>query len=241
MIRKLHAFTHAGMSDCKRALDDASGDYFQALCTLLTPEMFEEKDQAFRVRSMCGKAVRDPVTKAESELMARLREHFAALSVRPHHVYFSNEALPRMLFADPSLFDRLCSATGSSWLSQVWTSVGNDLHSEYRLAPAGLATAKVTLKGGCEVAVITMPATESKHEADFVVVRRSPRRFRPFSKSSTIRYFLVLQPIHAPDWNLVVVDEILLKRRELTVKRRLDRENVSTTPEGLATLIREIR
>jgi hypothetical protein len=45
------------MADCKRALDEASGDHFRALCTLLTPETFREKDQAFRVRSICGKSV----------------------------------------------------------------------------------------------------------------------------------------------------------------------------------------
>lgn len=54
-IRDLHAFTNAGLADCKRALDDAGGDYFQALCALLTPEAFEEKEQAFRVRVACGR------------------------------------------------------------------------------------------------------------------------------------------------------------------------------------------
>jgi len=238
LIRELHAFTEAGIADCKRALDGASGDFFQAACQLLTLEAFREKDQAVRVRQMAGKSIIDPVTKAESHLMDRLREYYASLSVRPHHVYFSTEAFPRLLFADHAHFDRLRSPTGLSWLSHAWDSAGRELRSEHHLPPTGLDVVVVTLSANDEAAVIAMPTTVSEHEADFLVVRRHPRVFRVFNQSPRIRYFVICERIRAPDWNLVVAEEIIPKGHELVFKRCPNGEDVSTTPEGLAHLIK---
>lgn len=174
-------------------------------------------------------------------MMQRLREHFASLAVRPHHVYFAIEALPRTLFADPAQFDRLACATGSSWLAHLWVAAGRDLRSEHRLPPGGLAVTVVPLRDGEPAAVVSLPPTESRHEADYVVVRRPARRIRLWGQAPALRYFVVVEPIRAPDWNLIIVEEVLPRGQELVVKRRLDREKVSTTPEGLAHLIQGIR
>lgn len=240
-IKKLHAFTQAGLSDCKQAYDDAEGDFFRALCSLLTAEAFREKDQAFRVRSLCGQSILDPVTSDEADLMDRLRAHFAALSIRPHHVYFSTAALPAVLHADPSLFERLASSTAQSFLQHMWKSVGDDFNPQHRLPPDGLDVTSLSSDGGSPTVVITMPQTESENEVDFVVVTKRPQAFSVLGRRPALRYFIVLEPVRAPEWNCVVVEELIAKRKGFKAIRRLDREHVNTTPEGLCGLIDSIR
>lgn len=88
LIRELHAFTNVPISDCKREFDNAKGDYFKAVCALITPELFNEKEKSFRVRSMMGKSILDPVTTQETELMDRLHNYF--LSKANHSNYFKS-------------------------------------------------------------------------------------------------------------------------------------------------------
>jgi len=241
LIRNLHSFTKAGITDCKRALDDAGGDYFQALCKLFTPDAFREKDQAFQVRSMCGKAVLDPVTPEETDLMHRLREHFAALSVRPHHIYFSTEVLPRILFSETEQFGRLIASTGLSWVWHVWARSGEDLRQEHRLDPEGLNVSTVQIADGRQAAVIRMPQTKSEREIAFIVVIQRRASFRLIWRPHPLRYFLILKPIHAPNWNIVIVQECVLKRQDLTVQSHFYRENVQTSTDALVTLVDAIR
>jgi hypothetical protein len=241
MIRDLHAFTKAGLSDCMKALDTANGDYFQALCSLLTPDAFREKEQSFRVRSLGDDSILDPVTDEEAKLMDSLRAYFNSLSIRPHHCYFSTEALPRLLFSQPDQFARLVSSMAQSWLSHAWTVCGNDLKEEHRLDPDGLLVSSVALADCRQAAVITMPQTESELEADFIVVCEALKRFRLFGKQYPIRYFLISELMSAPRWNVVVVQECVPKGDDFLIKRHFDRESVKTSPKDLAALVGGIR
>ena len=204
---------------------------------MLTPEQFTEKEQAYRVRLLGGKTIANPVTKEESELMDRLREHFARLSMRPHPNRFCAEVLPEILFTDAGLFDRLTSAAAGEWLRQVWLAAGEDVPPEHRLPSDGLDTATVSLSGNRRAAVIRMPKTVSLHETTALVVCQRRKRFGLFAGPYPLRFFWIVETITTPDWRTLAVDECILTRQGLATKRHGLRQQTAASPEALAALV----
>lgn len=238
-IKKLHAFTQAGLGKCKEALESTGGDYYQAVASLLTEERFREKEQAFLVRRMCGDDILDPVTAEEQELMDWLKGHFAWQSVRPHHAFFSGEVIPAAVFSEAEVvFDKLTALTRTPWAIVMWQSAGHGLDPLAVMPPDGLAVDCATVRG-CEAAVIRMPAPASINEASFVVVTRNTVKGLLGAKH-TFRVFQVFESIMAPDWNLIHIHELVPGPDCFEAVNEMRFENVETSAEFLTDLVRNM-
>ena len=82
-LKELRRLTNAGLSDCKRTLDDAGRDLFAAAVSMLAEDNVHSLKSSMMVRASAGQSIKDPVTDSERELINALEAHFIAQRTRP--------------------------------------------------------------------------------------------------------------------------------------------------------------
>ncbi len=88
--------------------------------------------------------------------------------MRPHHYQFAHKALPAHFFNDVAQFSKLLKMDGKIFLHYLWTTVGEDLDEDKRLAyELGLESRK---HGKYDLNLITMPTPIDTPEAFYVLL-----------------------------------------------------------------------
>ena len=225
-LKELRRLTNAGLSECKRALDESGGDLFAAAASMLTEEDVQSLKSSMMVRASAGQSIKDPVTESERELIEALESHFIAGRTRPANVGFLFETTAR--FLSDARFRRAIIADADGTLGRIWRNVaGTNSHGPAPQAE-NFELAKILST------VISMPPSQSEWECDFIVLLHPQRRF---VFSSSARVIAVYKRTKRDDFGVATFEEMAGKGDDVRPIRRWFHENAEFSVSALAQVL----
>ena len=222
-IKELQRLTNAGLADCKRALEGASGDFFVAASSMLSEDDVLQLQQSVRVRAMAGESIKDPVTEEEQLLVDRLASHFIAQRTRLLSVGFLFEIA--RLFHNDNEFQAAIRDAPSQAIQQFVELLdpGGDF--------AGIQEVVPTENDACTSTVVRMPAPQSEWECDFIVLQHPKKRL---FKNSPGRVFAIYKRTKRNDRGVANVEEMGMDSGDVAAISRWVHQDLRFTPQELA-------
>ncbi len=225
-LKELRRLTNAGLSDCRRALEDSDGDLFAAAVSMLSESDVQKLSQSMMVREGAGQSIKDPVTDSERELINALGAHFVRERTRPVNVGFLFEATS--LFHSDTQFRHSLLSQPASMLQTLWAAMAVDSSKNSMPGATTVKTPQVVST------VITMPPPQSEWECDFVVLMHPQRRFVFFS--SRPRVLAVYKRTKLPGRGVANIHEMAGTGDNVRLINEWVHEDVIFTPNGLSEI-----
>jgi hypothetical protein len=224
-LKELRRLTNAGLSDCKRALDDAGGDLFAAAVSMLAEDDVHSLKSSMMVRASAGQSIKDPVTDSERELINALEAHFIAQRTRPANVGFLFETA--LLFLTNPQFRVAIMDDPAATIRSLWNTLAA------RTTSASLPQAETIETKQVLSTVVKMPDPESQWECDFVILLHPRRRFVLSSKP---RVLALYKRTKQHDRGVANIEEMAHRRGEVHTVKRWIHEDAVFTAAALAEL-----
>ncbi len=225
-LKDLRRLTNAGLTDCKRALDESNGDLFAAALSMLTEEDVRALKSSMMVRSSAGQSVKDPVTDAERELIRALESHFIVQRTRPVNVGFLFE-LTSLFLAHPQ-FRTAVVDNAPGTIHAVWREVAS------HCADGILPQAETVEAANVMATVVAMPKAQSEWECDYVVLMHPRRRFL---FSSSARAIAVYKRTNRIDCGVAIIEEMAVHGDNVHPVRQWVHQNAVFTSIGLVQIV----
>ncbi|MEM7317079.1 MAG: hypothetical protein AAF497_28430 [Planctomycetota bacterium] len=225
-LKELRRLTNAGLSDCKRALDDAGGDLFTAAKSMLSEADVLSLKQSMMVRASAGQSIKDPVTDSERELIDALEAHFISQRTRPVNVGFLFETTS--FFLGNPQFRIAVMYDPENTLKTIWEALACDPPSSPLPTATSVETKKVI------ATVIKMPTPQSEWESDFVVLMH-PRRRLIFS--SRPRVLAIYKRTNRPDRGKANNQQMTGTGQDDRPLQQWFHEEVEFAPRALAQIV----
>jgi len=223
-LKELRRLTTAGLSDCKRALDDAGGDLFAAAVSMLTEDDVHALKSSMMVRASAGQSIKDPVTDSERELINALEAHFVAQRTRPANVGFLFETASLFL-TNPQFRDAIMDDPAAT-LRTVWNTLAAGTAASVPQAET-IETKQVLST------VVKMPDPQSQWECDFVILLHPRRRF---ILSSRPRVLALYKRTKQHGRGVANMEELALRGDEVQTVKRWIHEDAEFSTAALAEL-----